>query len=107
MILPVSTIVTTEALASAVTIQEMRNQVGLFSDTSQDTLLNELGVAATEFIGSLVGTYLEQTTLQSNFKSFERRLDLGQRNVNFITTVSYIDATETVVTIPSSDYHPR
>ena len=104
MITPINTVVTTEALASAVTIQEMRNQLGLFSDTSQDDLLNALGVAATEYIGSLIGTYLEQTTLQSNFSGFEGRMDLEQSNVTFINSVSYIDDSGMTQTVNSTDY---
>ena len=104
MITPINTVVTTEALASAVTIQEMRNQLGLFTDTSQDDLLNALGVSATEYVGTLIGTYLEQTTLQSNFTQFEERLDLNQRNVNFVNSVSYVDNTGTTVNVASSEY---
>ena len=104
MIQPINTTVSTEALASAVTLDDVRSQLGLFSDTSFDDLLTELSIAATEYVGQLVDTYIEPTSLTSTYTDFDNIIDLQQRNVTSITSVSYYDVNEVRTTIDSSSY---
>lgn len=63
--------VTTPAATSYVTVAELKTHMLLFGDNSYDTELQDILLAAEEFVSDFLGEYLVDTAVRINITSFD------------------------------------
>lgn len=96
--------VVTEATTASVTVEELRNHLLLFDDTSYDTELGGLILTAQRLLADEIGEYPASTTIQQTFRFFGNQLDLAHKNISTILSVQYYDQANTLINIPNTDY---
>ena len=94
--------VTTAATASYNTVAELKTHLLLFGDTSYDTELQDILLAAEEYMSDFLGEYLINTTVRVNLASFD--LVSLPHKFNTGVVVSYWDNNNTAQVFASSNY---
>ena len=95
--------VTAHATTSYVPVAELRTQLLLFGDTSYDAELQEILLAAEEFLADFIGEYLTDTTVRLNVPSFGADTTLPHR-YNSGVVVSYWDSSNVAQVLSSANY---
>ena len=66
-------------------LEEARQELGLFSDTSEDDLVTDLILTATERVSDVIGRPLTAITVTDFYSMLARRMELSNTNVSALT----------------------
>lgn len=94
----------TEAASAPVSVEQLRDHLLLFGDTSFDTELAALILAAQRILADEIGEFPTLTEIQQPYSVFEQRMELTHRFVETITSVQYYDSANTLQLLPVADY---
>ena len=102
--MPYSTVaeVTIPAATSYNTVAELKNHLLLFGDTSYDTELQDILLAAEDYVSDFLGEYLIDTTVRINITSFDDTTLPHKFNTGVV--VSYWDASNVAQVHDASNY---
>lgn len=94
--------VTTAAATSQTTVAELKTHLLLFGDTSYDTELQDILLAAEEYISDFLGEYLIATSVRVNVTSFDDTT-LPHKSASTVV-VNYWDTNDAAQVHASSNY---
>ena len=94
------------AIASGVTVNELKVHLGLFEDDSQDSYLNELILTAEQLASSYIGYAVGETTKVSYWRAFATLLTVPDKYLidGETFTVQYTNTDDTTSTVDASVY---
>lgn len=94
--------ITSPAVASVVTANELDQHLNLFGDHSYDGELDQLLLTAQEYVGKHIGKFVAPTSVEVTADKFDD-IELPHAEARSIT-VKYYDSANVLQTLPSTDY---
>ena len=94
--------VTTPATTSQTTVAELKTHLLLFGDNSYDTELQDILLAAEEYISDFLGEYLTATSVRVNITSFDE-ITLPHKSASTVV-VNYWDTDDAAQVHASTNY---
>jgi len=90
--------------AGVVSLQEVSDHLSLFGDTTYNTYLTRLIVAASTFASNYIGESLESSTIVDYYDAWDARLELSKRFADSrpAPSVTYYDTANAVKTLTTS-----
>lgn len=94
--------VTTPATTSQTTVAELKTHLLLFGDSSYDAELQDILLAAEEYLSDFLGEYLTATSVRINVTSFDE-ITLPHKSISTVV-VSYWDTDDAAQVHASTNY---
>ena len=97
-------VVTDEATVAPVTVEQLRNHLRLFGDTSQDTELATLILSAQRLLTDEIGEFISETLIRQPYTQFMNVMPITHQRVTAINSVMYYDSSNVLQRLNTTDY---
>jgi len=96
-------LVVVPATSYDISLEEAKAHLRIY-DNADDTYVSALIAAATELASAYIGEYICSTDVEAYYTNLDKRLELPNRFVNTIYSVSYRDSNNDLKQLPCSSY---
>ena len=94
----------TTSAAALVSLDEVKQHVGIYEDDFDSQIRDILIPSATQIVNSIVGEFATSTNVVAFYSNFARNMSIPHNFIDRITAIRYYNTSHVLTVLPASNY---